>query len=63
MTDNKNIYIPSSPLRTESSSVMTTFEPGASTFEAGYQAAPPFKPRPSTSSSRRMSRSRCETGS
>ena len=63
MTDDKKIYIPSSLLRTARSSVLTTFEPGASTLEAGYQAAPPFEPLPSTSSSRRMSRSRCETGS
>lgn len=43
MTDDKKIYIPSSPLRTARSSVLTTFEPGASTLEAGYQAAPPFE--------------------
>jgi len=63
MTDDKKIYIPSSPLRTARSSVLTTFEPGDSTLEAGYQAAPPFEPLPSTSSSGRMSRSRCEMGS
>lgn len=56
MTDDGKIYIPSSPLRTPRSSVLTTFEPGASTLEAGYQAAPPFEPLPSSSSSRRMSR-------
>ena len=44
MTDDKKICIPSSPLRTARSSVLTTFEPDASTFEAGYQAAPPFEP-------------------
>lgn len=49
MTDDKKIYIPSSPLRTARSSVLTTFEPGARTLEAGYQAAPPFEPLPSTS--------------
>ena len=46
MIDDKKIYIPSSPLRTARSSVLTTFEPGASTLEAGYQAAPPFEPLP-----------------
>ena len=44
MTDDKNIYIPSSSLRTARSSVLTTFEPGASTLETGYQAAPLFEP-------------------
>ena len=63
MTDDKKIYMPSSSLRTARSSVLTTFEPGASTLEAGCQAAPPFEPLPLTSSSRRMSRSHCETGS
>jgi hypothetical protein len=62
MTDDKKISIPSSPLRTARSSVLTTFEPGASTLEATYQGAPPFESLPPTSSSRRMSRSRCETG-
>ena len=61
MIDDKNIYISSSPPRTARSSVLTTFKPGTSTLEASYQAALPFEPPPSTSSSRRMSWSRCET--
>ena len=63
MTDDKKIYIPSSPLRTARSSVLTTFEPGASTLEAGYQAAPPFEPLPVDIVFEKDAAVRCETGS
>lgn len=46
MTDNKKIHIPSCLLWTARSSVLTTFEPDASTLEADYQTAPPFEPLP-----------------
>jgi uncharacterized protein len=44
MTDDKKIYIPSSPLRKARSSIMTTFEPGARTLKASFQTEPQFEP-------------------
>lgn len=45
MTDQK-IYVPSSPLPAPRSGLLTPFEPGTRTLEAGYQLAPQFKALP-----------------
>ncbi|PYY57843.1 hydrolase [Curtobacterium sp. MCSS17_011] len=45
MTDQK-IYVPSTPLPAPRTGVLTPFEPGTRTLEAGFQIAPQFKPLP-----------------
>ncbi|GAA4668243.1 CocE/NonD family hydrolase [Frondihabitans cladoniiphilus] len=46
MTDTKRIYVPSTPLPAPRTGLLTPFEPGTRTLEAGFQVAPPFKPLP-----------------
>jgi predicted acyl esterase len=45
MTDQR-IYIPSSPLPAPRTGILTPFEPGIRTLEAGFQIAPQFMPLP-----------------
>lgn len=46
MSDDQKLYVPSHPLPPARTGVLTPFEPGTRTLEAGYQVAPPFKPLP-----------------
>ncbi|KQO60059.1 CocE/NonD family hydrolase [Curtobacterium sp. Leaf261] len=45
MTDQR-MYVPSTPLPAPRTGVLTPFEPGTRTLEAGFQIAPQFKPLP-----------------
>jgi hypothetical protein len=40
------MFVPSEPLPAGRTGILTAFEPGTRTLEAGYQAAPPFKALP-----------------
>jgi hypothetical protein len=40
------MFVPSGPLPAARTGILTAFDPGTKTLEAGYQAAPPFKPLP-----------------
>ncbi|SFR69335.1 hypothetical protein SAMN05428970_0666 [Agromyces sp. CF514] len=46
MSEVQKITIPSSPLPPARTGVLTPFEPGTRTLEAGFQIAPQFKPLP-----------------
>ncbi len=46
MTNDKKIYIPSSPLPAARTGILTEFDPGTRMLKAGYQIAPPFRPIP-----------------
>ncbi|RFA13223.1 hydrolase [Subtercola boreus] len=46
MSEDMKIYLPSSPLPAPRTGVLTAFDPGTRTLEAGFQVAPPFKPIP-----------------
>ena len=45
MTDRR-LYVPSTPLPAPRTGILTPFEPGTRTLEAGFQIAPQFKPLP-----------------
>lgn len=45
MTDQR-MYVPSTPLPAPRTGILTPFEPGTRTLEAGFQIAPQFKPLP-----------------
>jgi len=44
MSDDQRMYVPSTPLPAPRTGILTPFEPGTRTLEAGYQIAPMFKP-------------------
>lgn len=46
MSDDKKIYVPSGPLPAARTGMLTAFEPGTRSLEAGFQIAPQFKPLP-----------------
>ncbi|RFA10255.1 hydrolase [Subtercola boreus] len=46
MSEDMKIYLPSSPLPAPRTGILTAFDPGTRTLEAGFQVAPPFKPIP-----------------
>ena len=46
MSEVQKIYTPSSPLPAGRTGLLTAFEPGTRTLEAGFQVAPQFKPLP-----------------
>ena len=46
MSDDKKIYVSSSPLPAARSGVLTGFDPGIRTLKAGFQIAPLFQPLP-----------------
>ena len=46
MSDDKKMYVASSPLPAGRSGVLTEFDPGTRTLAAGFQVAPPFMPLP-----------------
>ncbi|PPF50027.1 hydrolase [Clavibacter michiganensis] len=46
MSDDQKTYTASSPLPAPRTGVLTPFEPGTRTLEAGFQLAPPFLPLP-----------------
>ncbi|RFA18836.1 CocE/NonD family hydrolase [Subtercola boreus] len=46
MSEDKKIYLPSNPLPAPRTGILTAFDPGTRTLEAGFQVAPPFKPIP-----------------
>ncbi|WP_419819255.1 CocE/NonD family hydrolase [Glaciibacter flavus] len=46
MSEVHKIYTPSSPLPAGRTGLLTPFEPGTRTLEAGFQVAPQFKPLP-----------------
>ncbi|GGF33081.1 CocE/NonD family hydrolase [Subtercola lobariae] len=46
MSDDQKIFTPSSPLPAGRTGILTPFEPGTRTLEAGFQIAPPFLPLP-----------------
>jgi predicted acyl esterase len=46
MSDTTKMYVPSGPLPAVRTGILTPFEPGSTTLEAGYQVAPPFKALP-----------------
>ncbi|PTT64167.1 CocE/NonD family hydrolase [Arthrobacter sp. HMWF013] len=46
MSDDQKIFIPSHPLPAPRSGVLTGFDPGTRTLEAGFQVAPQFRPLP-----------------
>ncbi|WP_375400875.1 CocE/NonD family hydrolase [uncultured Amnibacterium sp.] len=46
MSEDQKMYVPSSPLPAARSGVLTAFDPGTRTLEAGFQVAPPFKALP-----------------
>ncbi|QNG37871.1 CocE/NonD family hydrolase [Geodermatophilaceae bacterium NBWT11] len=46
MSTDLKTYVPSSPLPPPRTGLLTAFEPGTRTLEAGYQVAPMFKPLP-----------------
>jgi len=47
MNDDQMIFVPSSPLEPgDRYGILSGFDPGTRTLEAGFQIAPPFKPLP-----------------
>ena len=46
MTVDQKLYTPSSPLPAPRTGLLTAFEPGTRTLEAGFQVAPQFKALP-----------------
>ncbi len=46
MGEDQRMYVPSQPLPPPRTGVLTGFDPGARTLEAGSKVAPPFKPLP-----------------
>ncbi|MFK0241177.1 CocE/NonD family hydrolase [Microbacterium sp. NPDC090281] len=46
MTSDHHIFVPSQPLPPARTGVLTPFEPGTRTLEAGFRVAPPFMPLP-----------------
>ena len=46
MSDDQKLYVPSSPLPAPRTGLLTAFEPGTRTLEAGFQVAPQFKALP-----------------
>ena len=47
MSDDQKVYMPSRPLEPgDRYGILSNFEPGTRTLEAGFQIAPPFKPLP-----------------
>jgi len=46
MSDDLKMYIPSGPLPALRTGLLTAFEPGTRTLEAGFQVAPQFRPLP-----------------
>ncbi|SMX84807.1 X-Pro dipeptidyl-peptidase (S15 family) [Brevibacterium sp. 239c] len=46
MSDDQKAYIPSSPLPEARTGILTAFDPGTRTLEAGFRIAPPFRELP-----------------
>jgi predicted acyl esterase len=46
MSDDLKMYVPSSPLPAARTGLLTAFDPGTRTLEAGFQIAPQFRPLP-----------------
>jgi predicted acyl esterase len=46
MSDVQKMFVPSHPLPAPRSGVLTAFDPGTRTLEAGFQVAPQFRPLP-----------------
>src|SRR6476661_677433 len=46
VSEDKKIFVPSSPLPAARSGVLTPFDPGIRTLKAGFQIASPFRPLP-----------------
>jgi uncharacterized protein len=46
MSDDQRMYVPSEPLPAARTGLLTAFDPGTTTLEAGYQVAPQFKALP-----------------
>jgi uncharacterized protein len=46
MSDDQRMYVPSGPLPAARTGLLTGFDPGTKTLEAGYQVAPQFKALP-----------------
>ena len=46
MSDDQRVYVPSQPLPAARTGVLTPFDPGTRTLEAGFRLAPPFRPLP-----------------
>ena len=46
MSEDQKMYVPSSPLPAARSGVLTAFDPGTRTLEAGFQVGPAFMPLP-----------------
>ncbi|MFJ3394970.1 CocE/NonD family hydrolase [Leifsonia aquatica] len=46
MATAQKIYVPSTPLPPARTGILTPFDPGTRTLEAGFQVAPPFAPVP-----------------
>jgi predicted acyl esterase len=46
MSATPNIFVPSSPLPTARTGILTAFAPGTRTLDAGFQLAPQFRPLP-----------------
>ncbi len=46
MSDDQQLFLPSSPLPPPRTGLLTGFEPGTRTLQAGFQIAPQFRPLP-----------------
>jgi hypothetical protein len=46
MSDDKRMYVPSGPLPAARTGLLTAFDPGTRTLQAGYQVAPQFRALP-----------------
>lgn len=46
MSDDQQMFVPSHPLPAPRTGLLTGFEPGSRTLEAGFQVAPQFRPLP-----------------
>jgi predicted acyl esterase len=46
MSDCQKMFVPSCPLPSSRSGLLTAFEPGSRTLKAGFKVAPPFRPIP-----------------
>lgn len=46
MSDDRKVFIPSHPLPTERTGLLSGFDPGTRTLKAGFQIAPQFRPLP-----------------
>lgn len=46
MSEEQRMYVPSTPLPPARTGVLTAFDPGTRTLQAGFQIAPQFKPLP-----------------